>query len=81
MFMGNSAACNTVLLIGQYAHAHFLGQRRKLSLTETVRAWREFQPSHWPLPHPSGRNNGWLRRHAWFEAEVVPALRRACRKL
>jgi uracil-DNA glycosylase len=69
------------LLVGQYAQAHFLGPRRKSSLTETVRTWRDFLPSHFPLPHPLGRNNGWIDRNAWFEGEVIPALRRACRRI
>lgn len=69
------------LLIGQYAHAYYLGQRRKASLTETVRAWRQYMPGYLPLPHPSPRNNLWLRKNPWFESQVVPALRRACRKL
>lgn len=63
------------LVIGQYAHAFHLGDKRKPSLTETVRAWREFLPDVIPLPHPSPRNNLWLRRNPWFEAEVVPYLR------
>lgn len=69
------------LLVGQYAQAHYLGERRKASLTETVRAWREYRPRYLPLPHPSPRNNLWLRRNPWFDDEVVPALRRACRRL
>jgi uracil-DNA glycosylase len=69
------------LLIGHYAQAYYLGPGRKPSLTETVRAWREYQPRYLPLPHPSGRNNAWLRRNGWFEQEVIPALRRACRRL
>lgn len=69
------------LLIGRYAQSHYLGRRRKPTLTETVRAWRDYQPSYLPLPHPSGRNNIWLHRNKWFEAEVLPVLRRACRKL
>lgn len=69
------------LLIGQYAQAHYLAGRRKRTLTETVRAWREYAPDYLPLPHPSGRNNIWLRRNPWFESEVVPQLRRTCRKL
>ena len=44
------------LLIGLYAQRHFLGRRRKSSLTETVKAWREFAPDFFPLPHPSARN-------------------------
>ncbi|MES2104714.1 MAG: uracil-DNA glycosylase family protein [Pseudomonadota bacterium] len=63
------------LLVGQYAQRHFLGSRRKASLTETVRAWREYGPAAIPLPHPSPRNQGWFQRHGWFEDEVLPVLR------
>ena len=69
------------LLVGRYAQSHFLGPRRKSTLTETVRAWREYRPKYLPLPHPSGRNNAWLQRNPWFEGKVLPALRRACRRL
>jgi uracil-DNA glycosylase len=34
-----------------------------------------------PLPHPSPRNVLWLRRHAWFEAELVPLLRARVREV
>lgn len=63
------------LLVGAYAQAWHLGRGR--SLTETVRAWREAPPGVFPLPHPSWRNTGWLKRHPWFEAELLPALRTA----
>jgi uracil-DNA glycosylase len=69
------------ILVGQYAQRHYLGSRRKSTLTETVRAWREYQPTYLPLPHPSGRNNAWMRRNPWFAMEVLPALRRKCRVL
>jgi len=61
------------LVIGQYAHAWHIGKPRS-SLTENVRAWREYWPRLVPMPHPSPRNNLWLRRNPWFEQEVVPAL-------
>jgi len=64
------------LLIGQYAQAHYLGDRRKRSLAETVCAWRDYAPDFFPLPHPSPRNRLWLKRNPWFEREVIPALRR-----
>lgn len=70
-----------VILIGQYAHELYLGERRKKTLTETVRAFREYAPRYMPLPHPSPRNQMWLRRNPWFARQVVPALRRACRRL
>jgi uracil-DNA glycosylase len=69
-------ALELTLLIGQYAQAHYLGKRRKGSLTDTVRAWREYLPLGFlPLPHPSPRNELWLRKNPWFEQELVPELR------
>lgn len=64
------------LLVGSYAQAYWLGARRKASLGETVRAWREYLPEFFPLPHPSWRNRNWLRSNPWFEKRVIPALRR-----
>ncbi|MDA5193571.1 uracil-DNA glycosylase family protein [Govanella unica] len=64
-----------VLAIGQYAQAYHLAGRTKGSVAATVRAWAEYGPDIIPLPHPSPRNMGWLRRNPWFEAEVVPVLR------
>lgn len=64
------------LVIGRYAHAYHL-RGQAASVTETVRAWRDWAPDMFPLPHPSPRNNVWLRRNPWFEAELLPSLRRA----
>ncbi|MEO5765117.1 MAG: uracil-DNA glycosylase family protein [Casimicrobiaceae bacterium] len=64
------------LLIGLHAQRHFLGNQRKRSLTETVKAWREFAPTYLPLPHPSARNTPWFQRNAWFEHELLPVLRK-----
>ncbi|AXE92317.1 uracil-DNA glycosylase family protein [Paraburkholderia sp. 22099] len=72
--LGKLPDIQLTLLIGQYAQRHFLGARRKASLTETVRAWREYAPAFVPLPHPSPRNQPWFQRHAWFESEVLPML-------
>lgn len=65
----------TILLIGQYAQARYLGPARKRNMTETVAAWRDYTPRFWPMPHPSWRNNAWLKKHPWFEAYLLPALR------
>jgi uracil-DNA glycosylase len=62
------------LVIGQYALAYHLPDAGK-SVTESVRAWHQHWPHTLPLPHPSPRNNLWLRRNPWFEEEVLPALR------
>ena len=67
------------ILIGQYAQAIHLAGRRKANLTETVQSWREYLPDYLPLPHPSWRNTAWLARNPWFEAELVPELRRRVR--
>lgn len=61
------------LVIGQYAQAWHLPDGRR-SVTENVRAWRRYWPRLVPMPHPSPRNNLWLRRNPWFEQDVIPAL-------
>ncbi len=68
-----------VLLIGAYAQRWHLGASRAGTLTETVRNWHAFTPLYVPLPHPSWRNNAWLKRNPWFEAEVLPYIRRRVR--
>lgn len=62
------------LVLGRYAQSYHFG-KTNVSLTELVRSWRSYWPDMIPLPHPSPRNNLWLRRNPWFDAEVVPALR------
>ena len=62
------------LVIGQYAQVYHL-PRGGSSLTEVVQGWREFWPHTVPLPHPSPRNNLWLKRNPWFEEELIPVLR------
>ncbi|TWA95306.1 uracil-DNA glycosylase [Azospirillum brasilense] len=64
------------LLVGSYAQAHYLGTRRRRTMTDTVAAWRDYLPEFLPLPHPSWRNTAWLKKNPWFDAELVPALRR-----
>jgi uracil-DNA glycosylase len=65
-----------VLLIGSYAQTHYLEDLRKSSLTDTVRHWRDYAPDYLPLPHPSFRNNLWLKQNPWFEQDVLPELQR-----
>jgi uracil-DNA glycosylase len=69
------------VLVGQYALAHYLPDR-KPTLTDTVRAWREYLAAGWlPLPHPSPRNQPWFAKHRWFEAELVPQVQATVRAL
>ncbi|MEL6257833.1 MAG: uracil-DNA glycosylase family protein [Pseudomonadota bacterium] len=72
-------AIEVVLLIGGYSQKWHLGDRAGRSLTETVLRWREFAPEYYATPHPSWRNNAWLKKNPWFESEVLPDLRRAVR--
>ena len=69
------------LLVGSYAQAYYLGSSRKKTLGQTVRAYRDYLPEFFPLPHPSWRNLLWLKRNPWFENEVIPALRRRVKAL
>jgi uracil-DNA glycosylase len=65
------------LLVGQYAIAWHLypDRSRPPTVTETVKKWRDWWPGLVPLPHPSPRNNLWLRRNPWFAEEVLPQLK------
>ena len=62
------------LLIGLYAQNYYLGERKKSTLTETVRNFEAYLPEFLPLVHPSPRNGIWMRKNPWFEEEVVPQL-------
>lgn len=69
-----------ILLVGSYAIAWHLPARLKEPLSETVGAWRTLlegssRPATIALPHPSWRNNAWLKAHPWFEAELLPRLK------
>jgi uracil-DNA glycosylase len=67
------------LLVGSHAQNWHLDERTKSSMTETVATWREYTPRFLPLPHPSWRNNGWIKRNPWFERELIPYLRKRVR--
>jgi uracil-DNA glycosylase len=69
------AAVRLTLLVGAHAQAYYLERRRKDSLEDTVRAFRDYLPDFFTLPHPSWRVNFWLQRNPWYAARVVPELR------
>ena len=69
------------IVVGQYAQAWHLDKSNKANLTETVVAWKSYWPKAIPLPHPSPRNNIWLKKNPWFEVEVLPSLRRKVKAL
>jgi uracil-DNA glycosylase len=75
-----------VLVIGQYAQAWHLGSEKSRTLTETVLDWRRLMalglsPRVLPLPHPSWRNTGWLKKNPWFERDLLPVLREEIHRL
>jgi uracil-DNA glycosylase len=65
-----------ILVIGQYAQDYHLTDSPYSTVTETVKAWKEFWPNQLPLPHPSPRNNIWLKRNPWFATALLPILRK-----
>lgn len=62
------------LIIGQYAQAWHLPERSGDSLTAVAQDWQSYWPHQLPMPHPSPRNQRWLRNNPWFEEQVLPAL-------
>ncbi|MCL4106103.1 UNVERIFIED_CONTAM: hypothetical protein GTU68_058409, partial [Idotea baltica] len=62
------------LIIGQYALDWHLGKAQHRTLTDTVANWQDYWPHVLPMPHPSPRNNRWLKNNPWFSSEVLPNL-------
>ena len=78
--MAELPAVELTLLIGQYAQNHYLDTGKE-TLTARVKRWQDFLPNHIPLPHPSPRNQIWLKKNAWFEQEVVPFIQKRVKAL
>lgn len=64
-----------IILIGSYAQKYYLKNAVKNTLTNTVKNYEEYLPKYVPLPHPSPRNNIWLKKNNWFEKNVIPQLK------
>ena len=77
--MAALAPTRLVLLVGIHAQDYYLKDRAKRTMTETVRRFSDYLPTYFPLPHPSWRSTGWMRKNPWFAADVLPQLRRAVR--
>ncbi len=69
------------LLVGMHAQAYYLRRARKKTLTDTVRAWRDYGPSIIPLPHPSWRSANFLQKNEWFHTDVLPNLKHRVREI
>lgn len=72
--MQQLSSVQLTLLIGQYAQNYYLKDKVK-TLTERVKLWQNYMPEYLPLPHPSPRNQIWLKKNQWFENEVLPHLK------
>ena len=68
------------LLIGSYAQEYYLQDHREKTLTATVENFKSYLPKYLPLPHPSPRNNIWLKKNPWFGEKVLPFLRKEIKK-
>jgi uracil-DNA glycosylase len=64
------------LLVGQYAQQYYLSAAGRMTLTERVRDAESFLPDFMPLPHPSWRSTGWMRKNPWFETATLPIVRK-----
>lgn len=71
---GHMPQIKLTLLIGAYAQKWHLPDTKKLNVTDRVAAWRDHAPDIFPLPHPSWRNTGWLKKNQWFEIDLLPVL-------
>ena len=69
------------ILIGNYAQKYYLHQKSSVKLTDTVAHYKEYLPDYFPLVHPSPRNQIWMSRHPWFEAQVVPDLKKIIQQI
>lgn len=69
------------LLVGSYAIDYYIGAKAKKRMADTVAAWRDYGPRYLPLPHPSWRTMMFERANPWFEAELLPELRRRVKGL
>lgn len=67
------------ILIGWYSVRYYLKGKEKENLTRTVKAFRDYLPEYFPIPHPSPLNNIWLKKNSWFLEEVVPELQKRVR--
>ena len=79
--LGKIPQIKLTLLIGQYSQQWFLNGTKKNTLTKTVKSWKEYQPKYFVLPHPSPRNNIWLKKNPWFEKQLVPRLKKKVEEL
>ncbi len=75
-------AASLVVALGSHAQRYHIARLGRPDLVgrtlgDTVARWATIRAEMgvYPLPHPSWRNNAWLKRNPWFERELLPELR------
>lgn len=74
-------AVRLIVLVGQYAQAHYLPPNKKQSMTDAVQRFADAPDGLFPLPHPSWRSTLWMRKNPWFETDVLPVLKQRIAQL
>ena len=69
------------LLIGQYAQSYYLHEKVSGKVTDRVHRFKDYLPDYYPLVHPSPRNQIWMKKNPWFEADVLPDLKERIQKI
>lgn len=77
VLLGMMPQIRLTVLVGTYATRRYLGLKASTKLTDVVHDWQRWLPNYFPLVHPSPRNQIWMAKNPWFEAETLPALRAA----
>lgn len=67
------------VLVGRYAQHYYLPEYK--TLTEAVKQHNTPDRNIMVLPHPSGRNNRWLRQNPWFDEITLMQLKQKIRDL
>ena len=80
MLLEKMTTVKLTLLVGSYAQKYYLGKQAKKNLTQTVMHFEEYLPNYLPLPHPSPRNNIWMKKNQWFAKDLLPQLKQIIQK-
>jgi len=81
MLLEKMTEVKLILLVGMYAQKYYLGKEAKKNLTQTVMHFEEYLPKYLPLPHPSPRNNIWMKKNAWFAKDLLPQLKEIIKRV
>lgn len=78
MLLESMPQVELTIIIGRHAHQYHAPEDTS-NLTDAVREWKKWWPNLIVLPHPSPRNNIWLKQNPWFARDVIPEIRKRVR--